>query len=76
MATNLTSTFEMCRLLSGAHSTASAEFADQVLDRTPMKRFRAPEDVSGLVAFLCMPAAAYITGQTIGVDGGFLSLGL
>lgn len=52
------------------------EFLDKVLSRTPMNRLGEPEDVSGLVSFLCMPAAGYITGQTIAVDGGFLSLGL
>lgn len=52
------------------------EFVDHVLSRTPLKRLGEPEDVSGIVAFLCMPAASYITGQTIAVDGGFLSLGL
>ncbi|KAL9415903.1 hypothetical protein AB3S75_039159 [Citrus x aurantiifolia] len=29
------------------------------------------KEVSSLIAFLCMPAASYITGQTICVDGGF-----
>lgn len=52
------------------------EFMDKVLARTPMNRLGEPEDVSGIVAFLCMPAAGYITGQTIAVDGGFLALGI
>jgi len=55
---------------------SKSEFMNKVLDRTPMQRLGEPEDVSGIVAFLCMPAANYITGQTIAVDGGFLSLGL
>jgi Tropinone reductase 1 len=52
------------------------EFMDKVIARTPMNRLGDPDDVSGIVAFLCMPAASYITGQTIAVDGGFLALGL
>lgn len=52
------------------------EFIQLVLSRTPLGRLGDPADVSGLVAFLCMPAASYITGQTIAVDGGFLALGL
>lgn len=47
------------------------EYLQQVLSRTPMKRIGKPEEVAAAVAFLCMPAAAYITGQCIAVDGGF-----
>lgn len=47
------------------------EFYDNVVSRTPMKKVGEPEDVAGAAAFLCMPAAAYITGQTIATDGGF-----
>lgn len=39
--------------------------------RTPLGRTGEMEEVSALVGFLCMPAASYITGQTICVDGGF-----
>jgi NAD(P)-dependent dehydrogenase (short-subunit alcohol dehydrogenase family) len=35
-------------------------------------RSGSPEDVSGVVTFLCSDAARYVTGQTIVVDGGFL----
>lgn len=37
---------------------------------TPAGRLATPEDVAGLVAFLCSPAAAMIRGQTILMDGG------
>jgi len=47
------------------------EYREDVLSRTPMNRIGEPEEVSGLAAFLCMPAASYITGQCIAVDGGF-----
>uniref|UniRef100_A0A0C9S3L1 TSA: Wollemia nobilis Ref_Wollemi_Transcript_28761_1323 transcribed RNA sequence n=1 Tax=Wollemia nobilis TaxID=56998 RepID=A0A0C9S3L1_9CONI len=46
------------------------EFVKNVLERTPLDRLAEPQEVSSLVAFLCLPAASYITGQVISVDGG------
>ncbi len=42
------------------------------LETIPLGRAGTPEDVSGVVTFLCSDAARYMTGQTIVVDGGFL----
>jgi len=47
----------------------------KVLARTPIGRVGKPEEVAGIIAFLCMPTATYITGQCIAVDGGFLAFG-
>ncbi|KAK3409945.1 hypothetical protein EUGRSUZ_J02015 [Eucalyptus grandis] len=47
------------------------KFHEEVIARTPLGRTGEPEEVSSLVAFLCLPAASYIIGQTICVDGGF-----
>lgn len=47
---------------------------DNLKKLIPVKRLGSPEDIAGVVVFLCSPAAAYITGQVITVDGG-LSLG-
>ncbi len=48
------------------------KYLQDVLDRTPMKRLAEPEEVATAVAFLCMPAASYVTGQCLAVDGGFM----
>ncbi|XP_014524540.1 tropinone reductase-like [Vigna radiata var. radiata] len=47
-----------------------------VISKTPLGRVGEAEEVSSLVSFLCLPAASYITGQTICVDGGFSVNGL
>ena len=45
---------------------------DEVLKTIPMRRLGKPEEVAAVIAFLFSPGAAYITGQTISVNGGIL----
>lgn len=54
---------------------ADTDYLEEVLERTPIGRIGEPEEVASAVAFLCLPAASYITGECIAVDGGFLRYG-
>ncbi|EXB36439.1 Tropinone reductase-like protein [Morus notabilis] len=53
------------------HFLSNEKFVEAAISRTPIGRIAEPDDVSSLVGFLCLPAATYITGQIICVDGGF-----
>lgn len=43
-----------------------------ILDRIPLGRWAEPEDIAGAVTYLASPAARYVTGITLPVDGGWL----
>jgi NAD(P)-dependent dehydrogenase (short-subunit alcohol dehydrogenase family) len=47
---------------------------DEVIRMTPMRRFGKPEEVANAAIFLASPAAGYITGETILVDGGWIAM--
>jgi len=47
------------------------DYRQEVLDRTPMKRVGTVEECAAAIAFLCLPAASYITGHCLAIDGGF-----
>lgn len=54
---------------------ADPEYLEEVLEHTPMGRIGEPDEVAAAVAFLCLPASSYVTGECIAVDGGFLRYG-
>ena len=54
----------------GAHWLANPVTRDQILARIPLGRVAEPEDVVGATLFFCSPAAAFVTGQVLTIDGG------
>ncbi|MFC6885412.1 MULTISPECIES: SDR family NAD(P)-dependent oxidoreductase [Actinomadura] len=56
----------MVRAVSDRHPGLLDKLAKQI----PLRRIGRPDDIAGLVAFLCTDRAGYITGQTVSVSGG------
>jgi NAD(P)-dependent dehydrogenase (short-subunit alcohol dehydrogenase family) len=49
------------------------ELATQILKRIPARRMGRPEELGPLVVYLASPAADFVTGETIAIDGGQLA---
>ena len=54
----------------------SAQFRNEYTSAIPMKRYGTPAEIASAVSFLVSAESAYITGETLAVDGGFLSAGV
>lgn len=51
---------------------SSREYYNTLIEKVPMGRDGKPEDIAGVVEFLCSDKSSYITGQVFGVNGGML----
>ena len=49
---------------------SAAQIEDEMINEIPLRRLSEPDEVASLVAFLASPAAGYISGTSIPVDGG------
>ena len=50
---------------------ADAGRSQPILDRTPLRRWGQPSDLLGGVLYLCSPAASFVTGTVLVIDGGY-----
>ena len=48
------------------------ETLDELRDETPLNRLGTPEDIAETALFLCSDKASFITGQILGINGGFV----
>ena len=58
---------------SNADVVADSAVTEWLKHRTSLARWGSPQEITGAVVFFASPAASYITGQVLAVDGGYLS---
>jgi len=64
-------TLQNADLINKTPGMVTATRGSDILGKTPMKRYGKPEELLGAIAYLCSPSAAFTTGSSIAVDGGY-----
>ena len=59
-----------------AKKVHSAAIRKDCADANPLTRYGTPKEIAESVGFLCSPAASYVNGHTLAVDGGFDAAGI
>ena len=54
-------------------TTDNPDRLEATLKAIPLRRVGTPQDIADVVLFFCSPAASFVTGQTLWVDGGVFS---
>jgi len=57
--------------LAGERNLPVEDLISQLTANVPMRRVGTPEEMAGVIVFLCSELAGYVTGQFLAVDGGF-----
>jgi 3-oxoacyl-[acyl-carrier protein] reductase len=68
-----TETARIAQIVQGAMARSGkpeAEVRADMAANVPLRRFAQPDEIGAVIAFLCAPAAGYVSGQSIAVDGG------
>lgn len=68
-----TETARVVQIVQGAMARTGKPEADvraELASHVPLRRFAQPGEIGAVIAFLCSPAAGYVSGQSIAVDGG------
>jgi 3-oxoacyl-[acyl-carrier protein] reductase len=69
-ATNTARLQSIAKIKAEQHDESVEDVFVEMASETPMKRIAQPEEIAAAIAFLASPAAAYINGINVPVDGG------
>lgn len=64
-------TLQNADLINKTPGILTSSRGSDILGGTPMKRYGRPEDLLGGIVYLCSPSAAFVTGSSLAIDGGF-----